>query len=300
MMLSKVLLSKYGTLANIVRQFQQDQAPVQDVPYPVEQRLCAAARAVSRLLHREALEGPAISSPDILAGCLRNEMAGLARETFRVLFLDAGNRLLADETMWEGTIDRVQIHPREVIRRAIETGATALIVAHNHPGGDPAPSRHDVAMTNKLVAACTAVELLVHDHIIVSRSGWFSMAEHGLIARTIATEHGSVESLAVVARKRIKERQLRGHILGMRDLFGEPAWDILLDLFVANADGSRVSVSSACAATTAPHTTALRYLRALEENGMITRAPHESDARIIYVTLSEAALGSMKSILSHP
>jgi DNA repair protein RadC len=186
MALSKALLDKYGTLANIVRQFQQDQASAQDVPYPVERRLCAVARAVTRLLHREALEGPAISSPDILAGCLRNEMAGLPRETFRVLFLDAGNRLLADENMWEGTIDRVQIHPREVIRRAIETGATALIVAHNHPGGDPAPSRHDVAMTNKLIAACAVVELHVHDHIIVSRSGWFSMAEHGLITCTIA------------------------------------------------------------------------------------------------------------------
>jgi exosome complex RNA-binding protein Rrp42 (RNase PH superfamily) len=114
----------------------------------------------------------------------------------------------------------------------------------------------------------------------------------------VATDQDGIESLAMVARKRIKQRRLRDSVLGMRDLFGEPAWEILLDLFVAKADGSRVSVSSACAASTAPHTTALRYLKALEENGMIKRSAHETDARIIYVTLSDTALGSMMSILS--
>jgi NAD(P)-dependent dehydrogenase (short-subunit alcohol dehydrogenase family) len=107
-----------------------------------------------------------------------------------------------------------------------------------------------------------------------------------------------LSALAAVARKQIKDRRSRDSILGLPDLFGEPAWEILLDLFVANADSSRVSVSSACAGSTAPHTTALRYLKALEERAMIERTPHESDARIVYVTLSETGLSSMIKILS--
>lgn len=179
---SHALLARYGSLAAIVRQFQADPPAQSGVSATIEQRLMAVSRAVSRLLRQEALEGPALSSPDILFACLRNEMADLPRETFRVLFLDSGNRLLADEVMWEGTVNRVQIHPREVVRRAIETSATALILVHNHPSGNPEPSRHDVAMTNKMVSVGSLIDIEVHDHIIVAKSGWFSMAEHGLIA----------------------------------------------------------------------------------------------------------------------
>jgi DNA repair protein RadC len=186
---SKALLARYGTLASIVRQFQNEPLADHDVPPVIELKLCAISRAVTRLLRQEVLDGPVISDPEFLAGVLRNEMASLRRETFRVLFLDAGNRLLADEIMWEGTVNRVQIHPREVIRRAIETGATALILAHNHPGGNTQPSRHDVAMTNQLIAACAPIDLFVHDHIIVGRSGWFSMAAHGLISHATPNSH---------------------------------------------------------------------------------------------------------------
>ncbi len=181
---SRALLDRFGSIAAIVKTFQSEAFGQWNVPPAIENRLAALSRAAARLLHREAFDGPVISTPEILFGCLCNEMAHLPRETFRVLFLDAGNRLLADETMWEGTVNRVQIHPREVVRRALETQATALILAHNHPSGDPSPSRHDVAMTNKLVAACSPIDLLVHDHIIVARTGWFSMAKHHLIADT--------------------------------------------------------------------------------------------------------------------
>ncbi len=108
----------------------------------------------------------------------------------------------------------------------------------------------------------------------------------------------SLETLALTARQLIKARRTRDHAFGLPDLFGEPAWEILLDLFVAKADGSRVSVSSACAASTAPHTTALRYLKALEDHSMIRRTPHETDARIVYVTLSEKAITSMTALLT--
>lgn len=152
-----------------------------DAPSAVSKSLAEVSETISYLWHREAFDGPVLSSPEKLSGYLRNEMADLTRETFRVLFLDGSNRVLADETMWEGTVNRVQIYPREVVRRAIETQATALILVHNHPSGNPAPSRHDVVMTNRLIAACSPIDLEIHDHIIVAHAGSFSMAKHGLI-----------------------------------------------------------------------------------------------------------------------
>ena len=103
-------------------------------------------------------------------------MAHLACETFRVFFLDSGNRLLADRTMWTGTIDAVQVHPREVVREALTLGATALIAAHNHPSGSAAPTAGDLKVTERLVRACGTLGIILHDHIIVARDGIFSMA----------------------------------------------------------------------------------------------------------------------------
>lgn len=181
--MSRLLLDRYGTLPSILRRFQTNAEILDEAPLSVSKRLTEVSETLSKLRRREAFNGPVLSSPEKLSGYLRHEMADLPRETFRVLFLDGANRVLADETMWEGTVNRVQIHPREVVRRAIETRATALILAHNHPSGNPAPSRHDVAMTNRLISACSPIDLEVHDHIIVSNGGWFSMARHGLMAQ---------------------------------------------------------------------------------------------------------------------
>jgi RadC-like JAB domain len=127
--------------------------------------------------------GAIISSPSAIVRYLNQKMSHLTRETFRLLYLDTRNRLIADETLWEGTVDHVHIYPREVVRRAIETGATALIMAHNHPHGDPSPSRHDVAITNRLERACDTIDVRIHDHLIVGKHGWFSMAEASLLTR---------------------------------------------------------------------------------------------------------------------
>lgn len=127
--------------------------------------------------------GLIINSPSTIADHLITQMAPLHRETFRLLYLDTRNRLIADETLWEGTVDHVHIYPREVVRRAIETGATALIIVHNHPHGDPKPSKRDVAMTNQLEQACQTIGVHIHDHVIVGKEGWFSMAEACLLTR---------------------------------------------------------------------------------------------------------------------
>jgi DNA repair protein RadC len=102
-------------------------------------------------------------------------MAYETREQFRVLFLDKKNRLIADEVQQQGTVDHTPVYPREVVRRALELSATAIIVVHNHPSGDPTPSRADIDMTKLLIDAAKALSISVHDHIIIGKHGHISM-----------------------------------------------------------------------------------------------------------------------------
>ncbi len=129
----------------------------------------------------EAHEGLQVGSPDALGRLLRHEMAQLPRETFRVLFLDGMNCILDDRTMWTGTVDRVQVHPREIVAAAIETGATALVLAHNHPTSSAVPTAVDIAQTRRIVDACATIDVVVHDHIVVAHHGLFSMRAAGML-----------------------------------------------------------------------------------------------------------------------
>jgi DNA repair protein RadC len=102
-------------------------------------------------------------------------------EQFRVLFLDNRNRLLADEAQQRGTVNHTPVYPREVAKRALELHATALILVHNHPSGDPTPSRDDIAMTEQIRAAAAALSIVLHDHIIVGNGRWLSFRKEGLL-----------------------------------------------------------------------------------------------------------------------
>tara|TARA_B100000676_G_scaffold300289_1_gene345758 strand:+ start:15396 stop:15722 length:327 start_codon:yes stop_codon:yes gene_type:complete len=102
-------------------------------------------------------------------------MAFEEREQFRILFLDRKNRLLTDEVQQEGTVDHATVYPREIARRSIELNATALILVHNHPSGDPTPSRADITMTAEIVAALKADGVVVHDHIVIARDSHASL-----------------------------------------------------------------------------------------------------------------------------
>ena len=102
-------------------------------------------------------------------------------EQFRVLFLDTRNRLLADEAQSRGTVNHTPVYPREVVKRALELHATALILVHNHPSGDPAPSRDDIDMTRAIVRAAEALQVVLHDHVVVGNGRWFSFRKEGLL-----------------------------------------------------------------------------------------------------------------------
>ena len=121
-----------------------------------------------------------ISSWSALLAYVRQALMHEAREQFRVLFLDKKNALIADEVMGKGTVDHAPVYPREVMRRALELSASAVILVHNHPSGDPTPSHADIDMTRQVVDAGRALRIAVHDHLIVGREGVASLKALGL------------------------------------------------------------------------------------------------------------------------
>ena len=139
------------------------------------------ALAARRFARTRAAEAPTLGSWQALLDYLTIDMAHLTVERVRVLFLDAKNRLIRDEHVTDGSIDEAAIHPREVIRRALDIGAAALIIVHNHPSGSPEPSRADIQITNRIAEAGRLLGIEVHDHVIIGREGHVSLKAKGLI-----------------------------------------------------------------------------------------------------------------------
>jgi len=140
------------------------------------------AEATALRMLEARIEGrPVLSSWDALGDYLHATMAHRRTEEVRILFLNAKNMLLANEALWQGSVDEASVHVREVIARAIALGATALIIVHNHPSGDPTPSSQDIRLTRDLVEAGRHMKVTVHDHVIVGAQGRTSMRAMGLI-----------------------------------------------------------------------------------------------------------------------
>ncbi len=143
--------------------------------------LVIARTTALRLLETRVEGRPVLSSWDALGDYLQAAMAHSSVEEVRVLFLNARNMLLANEAMWRGSVDEASVHVREVISRAIALGATAIIIVHNHPSGDPSPSQQDIRLTRDLIEAGRHMKVTVHDHVIVGSAGRSSMKAMGLI-----------------------------------------------------------------------------------------------------------------------
>ncbi len=137
--------------------------------------------AALRLARAEVIGQPVLSNWDALMAYLNAVMAREKVEQFRILFLDSQNRLLADEAQARGTVNHTPVYPREVVRRALELQAAAIILSHNHPSGDPTPSRDDIAMTRQIVEAAKTLSIAVHDHVIIGNGTWLSFRKEGLL-----------------------------------------------------------------------------------------------------------------------
>jgi len=169
--LAKALVKKFGSFAEVVAARPERLREVEGVTGSVIADF-KVVEAAGRRLGRQALQNrPVMSSfKDVIDYC-RAAMAYSDREEFRVLFLDKRNAVLADEVLSVGTIDHTPVYPREIVKRALELSSTALILAHNHPSGDPTPSTADIRMTEEIVSVAAAMGIVVHDHLIIGKHG---------------------------------------------------------------------------------------------------------------------------------
>ena len=179
--LAKALVARFGGFAGAVNATVDDLRSVKGMGEVAPVAIKVVRAATDRLLRAEITGKPVLSSFDAVLDYCRLAMAFEKLEQFRILFLDRKNRLVTDEIQQRGTVDQAPVYPREVARRAIELNATAVILVHNHPSGDPTPSQADIAMTREVARALKAVGVAAHDHIVVAREGHASMRAMGLM-----------------------------------------------------------------------------------------------------------------------
>jgi DNA repair protein RadC len=172
---AKRLLARFGSFAEVINASPERLKEVQGVGDAAVLQLKLLRAGALRLMQGGIMQRPVLASWTAVLDYCRAAMGFEAREQFRILFLDKKNRLIADEMQQEGTVDHTPVYVREVVKRALELSASAIILVHNHPSGDPTPSRADIDMTRQIVEAARPLGVVVHDHIIVGRQGHASM-----------------------------------------------------------------------------------------------------------------------------
>jgi DNA repair protein RadC len=173
--LAKRLIARFGSFAEVISAPEPRLREVKGVGDAVVTELKLIRAASLRLMHGEIRQRPVLSSWSQVIEYCRAAQGHETREQFRILFLDKKNQLIADEIQGSGTVDHTPVYVREVVKRALELAATAIVLVHNHPSGDPTPSRADIDMTKMIVDAGKPLGVLVHDHIIVGRHGHASL-----------------------------------------------------------------------------------------------------------------------------
>jgi DNA repair protein RadC len=173
--LAKALIATFGSFAEVVSAPRPRLREIDGLGEAAIAEIKIVQAAANRLARGEVKKRTALSSWSAVLDYCRTSMAFADKEQFRVLFLDKRNQVIADEVQQTGTVDHTPVYPREVIKRALELSATALILVHNHPSGDPTPSRADIQMTQAIVEIAKPLGISVHDHIIVGKDGHTSL-----------------------------------------------------------------------------------------------------------------------------
>lgn len=179
--LAKQLIAQFGGFAEVIAAPHARLREVPGIGESVATQLKIIEAAALRLAKTKLLNKPALSSWAALIDYCTAAMARSQQEEFRILFLDRKNVLIADEVLTRGTIDHTPVYPREIVKRALELGASAIILVHNHPSGDPTPSRADIEMTRDVASAAKTLNIVVHDHLVIGRSGHASFKSLGFI-----------------------------------------------------------------------------------------------------------------------
>jgi len=179
--LARALLLQFGSFARTIAAPLADLRRIEGLGDAAAAALKTVQAAALRLVRAEVVDRPVLTNWDRLMEYLNAVMARERVEQFRVLFLDNRNCLLADEAQGRGTINHIPVYPREVVKRALELHATAIILVHNHPSGDPTPSRADIDATREIAEAARIMSMALYDHIIVGNGKWLSMRQEGML-----------------------------------------------------------------------------------------------------------------------
>jgi len=179
--LAKDLIARFGSFSEVLNAPEELLAEVAGVGDAVITELKLIHSAALRMMKEEVMDRPVLDSWSSVLSYCRAAMGFQSREQFRILFLDKRNRIIADEVQQEGTVDHTPVYVREIVKRALELSSTAIILVHNHPSGDPTPSRADIEMTRQIVEAAKNLGITVHDHIIVGKDGHTSFRGLSLI-----------------------------------------------------------------------------------------------------------------------
>ncbi len=179
--LAKDLITKFGSFADVLNAPIDQLMTVKGVSETTAITLKVVQASSHKILQEQVINKNVISSWQALLDYCTAVMGVAPKEQFRILFLNKKNHLIADEVQQEGTIDHTPVYPREVIKRALELNATAIILVHNHPSGDPTPSQADIDMTNAIVTAGQSLGITIHDHLIIARNDYTSFKKLGLL-----------------------------------------------------------------------------------------------------------------------
>jgi DNA repair protein RadC len=179
--IARALVAAFGSYAGVIAAPLPALLAVEGLGEAGAAALKTVQAAAQRLARAEVLYRPVLSNWDRLMEYLQAVLAREKIEQFRLLFLDNKNRLLADEPQARGTVNHTPVYPREVVKRALDLHATAIILVHNHPSGDPSPSQDDIEMTKEIKKALAALSIVLHDHVIIGNGQWFSFRKTGLL-----------------------------------------------------------------------------------------------------------------------
>jgi DNA repair protein RadC len=178
---ARALLTRFRSFAGCISATPQELREIEGLGDAGVAALKTIQAAALRLMRAELIDQPVLNSWQRLMDYLTAVLAREKVEHFRVLYLDTRNRLIADEGQGRGTVNMTPVYPREIVRRALELNATALILVHNHPSGDPTPSAQDITMTRAIHAAAQPLSVMVHDHVIIGNGRWVSFRKEGLL-----------------------------------------------------------------------------------------------------------------------
>lgn len=299
--LADALLAEFRTLGRIWTQTPEGLARILGAASPITDLILnartAAIEAMAGDLRGIVIDPFSATLRQYLSAC----MGFLPDEVLRVLFLDRSRCLIADEQLQNGSLAQLALSPRTIFRRALEHNAAGLILVHNHPSGDPTPSKEDIVATRQLDQIGRALDVQIIDHIVVAASQTHHIMNREVIAgtRPEATTYtlrspdsdprwGDGDAAVANARATARRMLLRRQLIGAEELFGDPAWEMLIDLFIHEAEGKPLSISSLCVTSSIPMSSALRLVQKLCDAGILLRMPDLMDGRRSFIRLAPA------------